>query len=328
MRPTALNSWHPGTSSKGARDHAEIIVVGDNGHCRCGHGIVHGRHGACRQQRMQGSTQLCGPQGGVVGATAAESSGLNNQMWGTIVDRDGVVCAVAFTGTSRAQWPGIRVIFRPKGEHRERVQPRCSSSRSGGSGQPNWSGAFNGQPLFRGSARRQPVWIAIQQSRRCRRCVRRTFLAHGTATDPLIGSKVGGVNVFGGGLGLYAAGKKIVGARRGERRYLARGPQHCVASPQSPGPRSSLWGSAACRATRRVPTTSFSTSRRTRSEGRETARADSVTRPVSTRRDLAACRRCSRSIDALADTRATRVGQPPGRSNRGPPLTASECGSG
>ena len=29
-------------------------------------------------------------------ATAAETSGLNNQMWGTIVDRDGIVCAVAF----------------------------------------------------------------------------------------------------------------------------------------------------------------------------------------------------------------------------------------
>ena len=26
-------------------------------------------------------------------ATAAESSGLNNQMWATIVDRDGYVCA-------------------------------------------------------------------------------------------------------------------------------------------------------------------------------------------------------------------------------------------
>ena len=34
-------------------------------------------------------------------ATAAESSGLNNQMWGTVVDRDGVVCAVAFTGVNR-----------------------------------------------------------------------------------------------------------------------------------------------------------------------------------------------------------------------------------
>ena len=48
-------------------------------------------------------------------ATLAEASGLNNQMWGTIVDRDGVVCAVAFSGADRgAQWPGSRVISAQK----------------------------------------------------------------------------------------------------------------------------------------------------------------------------------------------------------------------
>ena len=36
-------------------------------------------------------------------------------MWGTIVDRDGVVCAVAFTGSDRGdQWPGSRVISAQK----------------------------------------------------------------------------------------------------------------------------------------------------------------------------------------------------------------------
>src|SRR5258708_4145212 len=44
-------------------------------------------------------------------ATAAETSGLNNQMWATIVNRDGVVCAVAFSGANRgAQWPASRAI--------------------------------------------------------------------------------------------------------------------------------------------------------------------------------------------------------------------------
>src|SRR5258708_6937701 len=48
-------------------------------------------------------------------ATAAETSGLNNQMWATLVDRDGVVCAVAFSGVNRgAQWPGSRVISAQK----------------------------------------------------------------------------------------------------------------------------------------------------------------------------------------------------------------------
>src|SRR5260370_25867522 len=48
-------------------------------------------------------------------ATAAETSGLNNQMWATLVNRDGVVCAVAFSGVNRgAQWPGSRAISAQK----------------------------------------------------------------------------------------------------------------------------------------------------------------------------------------------------------------------
>jgi hypothetical protein len=34
---------------------------------------------------------------------------------------------------------------------------------------------------------------------------------YGTDQDPMIGQKVGGVNVFGGGLGAYGTGKKILG---------------------------------------------------------------------------------------------------------------------
>ena len=36
--------------------------------------------------------------------------------------------------------------------------------------------------------------------------------AYGTAHDPMVGQKIGGVNVFGGGLALYDAGHRIVGA--------------------------------------------------------------------------------------------------------------------
>jgi hypothetical protein len=43
------------------------------------------------------------------------NGGLNLDMWATIVDRDGVVCAVAFTGADRhQQWPGSRVISAQK----------------------------------------------------------------------------------------------------------------------------------------------------------------------------------------------------------------------
>ena len=36
--------------------------------------------------------------------------------------------------------------------------------------------------------------------------------AFGTATDPMVGLRVGGVNVFGGGLALYNTAKKAIGA--------------------------------------------------------------------------------------------------------------------
>src|SRR5215469_10537149 len=43
------------------------------------------------------------------------NGGFNLDMWGTVVNRDGVVCAVAFTGADRgSQWPGSRVISAQK----------------------------------------------------------------------------------------------------------------------------------------------------------------------------------------------------------------------
>jgi len=56
---------------------------------------------------------------------------------GDIVDRDGVVCAVAFTGVNRsAQWPGSRVISAQKANTANAIS-LDSSSNSGGSGQPS-----------------------------------------------------------------------------------------------------------------------------------------------------------------------------------------------
>src|SRR5271166_3014625 len=69
-------------------------------------------------------------------ATFTETSGLNNQMWATIVDRDGIVCAVAFSGVNRgAQWPGSRVISAQKANTANAFS-LDSSSNSAGSGQP------------------------------------------------------------------------------------------------------------------------------------------------------------------------------------------------
>jgi len=145
-------------------------------------------------------------------ATATETSGLNNQMWGTIVDRDGNVCAVAFTGTNRgAQWPGSRVISAQKANTANAFSLDASSN-SGGSGQPNglalstanlYSAVQPGGSLF-GLQESNPVDTRVAYNG--------PSSQNGTAQDPMVGKKIGGVNVFGGGLALYAVGKQIVGA--------------------------------------------------------------------------------------------------------------------
>src|SRR5207342_3890712 len=48
-------------------------------------------------------------------ARAQANGGFSLEMWATVVNRDGVVCAVAFTGNQRGdQWPGSRVISAQK----------------------------------------------------------------------------------------------------------------------------------------------------------------------------------------------------------------------
>ena len=39
----------------------------------------------------------------------------------------------------------------------------------------------------------------------------------GRANDPMVGARIGGINVFGGGLALYNASGTLVGNLRGQR---------------------------------------------------------------------------------------------------------------
>jgi hypothetical protein len=146
-----------------------------------------------------------------VAATAAETSGLNNQMWATIVNRDGFVCAVAFSGVNRAaQWPGSRVISAQKANTGNAF---CldSSSSSNGSGQAaglalstaNLFSAVNPGGSLYGLQHSNPVDTGVAYSGNADK--------YGTKNDPMVGSRIGGVNVFGGGLGLYAVGHVVVG---------------------------------------------------------------------------------------------------------------------
>jgi uncharacterized protein GlcG (DUF336 family) len=144
-------------------------------------------------------------------ATAEEKSGLNNHMWATIVDRDGVVCAVAFSGAHRsAQWPGSRVISAQKANTANAFSLDPSSS-SAGSGQAGGL-ALSTANLY---AAVQPggslYGLQFSNPVNTSDAYRGPFASYGTSKDPLVGARIGGVNVFGGGLGLYAAGRRLIG---------------------------------------------------------------------------------------------------------------------
>src|SRR2546422_3949576 len=150
-------------------------------------------------------------QAALAAATATETSGLNNQMWATIVNRDGIVCAVAFSGVNRsAQWPGSRVISAQKANTGNAFSLDSSSS-SNGSGQPkglalstaNLYSAVNPGGSLYGLQHSNPVNPEVAYAGNPG--------SYGKANDPMVGERIGGVNVFGGGLALYAVGKVVVG---------------------------------------------------------------------------------------------------------------------
>jgi len=144
-------------------------------------------------------------------AVNAETSGLNNQMWATLVDRDGIVCAVAFSGANRgAQWPGSRVISAQKANTANAFSLDSGSS-SNGSGQAGglalstanlYSAVQPGGSLY-GLQHSNPVDPSVAYGSPSSR--------YGQFNDPMVGRKIGGVNVFGGGLGLYNATHQILG---------------------------------------------------------------------------------------------------------------------
>jgi|SRR5688572_5463444 len=132
-------------------------------------------------------------------ARAQANGGLNLDMWGTIVDRDGVVCAVAFTGSDRQQqWPGSRVISAQKANTANAFSlPGLALSTAN-----LYTAVQPGGSLF-GLQESNPVATDVAYSGSPTR--------YGQRNDPMTGGRIGGVNVFGGGLGLYNAAGDLVG---------------------------------------------------------------------------------------------------------------------
>lgn len=136
----------------------------------------------------------------LIEARKQTNGGLNLNMWGTLMDRSGEVCAVAFTGdTVDAQWLGSRVISAQKANTANAFSLKGLALSTANL----YSAVQPGGSLF-GLQESNPVNTAV--------AYKGSFAKYGSKTDPMVGEKIGGVNVFGGGLALYNNKGEIVGS--------------------------------------------------------------------------------------------------------------------
>jgi uncharacterized protein GlcG (DUF336 family) len=132
-------------------------------------------------------------------ARADDNGGFNLDMWGSIVNRDGIVCAVAFTGADRGeQWPGSRVISAQKANTANAFSlPGLALSTANLYAPTQPGGSLFGLQLS------NPVDPSVAYKGKPDK--------FGTFKDPMIGIAIGGVNVFGGGLALYDSEGRLLG---------------------------------------------------------------------------------------------------------------------
>jgi uncharacterized protein GlcG (DUF336 family) len=128
-----------------------------------------------------------------------QNGGLGFEMWATILDRNGKVVDVVFSGENRGdQWPGSRVISAQKANTANAFSLEgfaLSTANLFAAVQPGGSlfGLQESNPVDTRVAYAGPV------------------SAYGTANDPMIGKSIGGINVFGGGLALYSQSGTLLG---------------------------------------------------------------------------------------------------------------------
>ena len=146
-------------------------------------------------------TQLTSVLRGSVKASGGPSNGgLNFNMWASIVGLDVTVCAVTFSGNSFTdQWLGSRVISAQKAN----TANDFSLNGFALSTANLYSAVQPGGSLY-GLQHSNPVDADIAYAG--------SASSYGTFNDPLVGKRVGGVNVFGGGLALYNQNKQKIGA--------------------------------------------------------------------------------------------------------------------
>ena len=128
------------------------------------------------------------------------NGGFSLNMWASVVNRDGQVVAVAFSGNERGdQWPGSRVISAQKANTANAFSlPGLALSTAN-----LYSAVQPGGSLY-GLQHSNPVDVKSAYGGSSKN--------NGQKNDFMVGKKIGGVNVFGGGLALYSVDGKLLGA--------------------------------------------------------------------------------------------------------------------
>lgn len=142
---------------------------------------------------LKASIKPCGGPG---------NGGLDNHMWAALVDRQGIVRAVCYSGEEVGdQWPASRAIAISKANTANAMSlPTFAFSTAN-----LYAGAQPGGFMF-GILESNPVDPATMYGGDC--------AMYGTPEDPMVGRKASGVVVFGGGLALYDS-SGIIGALGG-----------------------------------------------------------------------------------------------------------------
>jgi uncharacterized protein GlcG (DUF336 family) len=127
------------------------------------------------------------------------NGGLDNNEWAAVVNRDGIVCAVAFSGNKPdEQWPGSRAIAAEKANTANAFSLGNKAMATANLYAQSQPGGY----LFGAGLSSPPNPEALYAGQASQ---------YGSAQDPLVGKHLGGVIVFGGGLALYD-GNGLAGA--------------------------------------------------------------------------------------------------------------------
>jgi len=126
------------------------------------------------------------------------NGGMGNHEWAALVNRNGIVCAVVFSGNQASdQWPASRLISAEKANTANGLSgPNFALSTAN-----DYYPSLPGKSLYSitGSAPPNPNAAFGDPN------------SYGQPNDPMVGKQIGGVITFGGGLPLYDPKGKLVG---------------------------------------------------------------------------------------------------------------------